>query len=83
MRSLPICADMFWTWPPTKKMKVTISSHQVLDNIYQLLTPSQYSRNNHYDHKMTQKSINPLTNDNPESKVIPQWKTIKLRDSSH
>jgi hypothetical protein len=57
MRSLPICADMFWTWPPTKKTKVTISSRLVLDNIYQSLTQSRYSHNNHYDHKMTQKPI--------------------------
>jgi hypothetical protein len=55
----------------------------VLDNIYQSLTQSQYSHNNHYDHKMTQKPINVLTNDNPESKVIPQWKTNKLQYSSH
>jgi hypothetical protein len=27
--------------------------------------------NNHYDCKMTQKPINVLSNDNPESKVIP------------
>jgi hypothetical protein len=50
---------------------------------YQSLTQSRYSHNNHYDHKMTQMPINVLTNDNPESKVIPQWKTNKKQNSSH
>jgi hypothetical protein len=55
----------------------------LLDNIYQSLTQSRYSHNNHYDHKMTQMPINVLTNDNPKSKVIPQWKTNKKQNSSH
>jgi hypothetical protein len=46
----------------------------LFDNIYQSLTQSRYSYNNHYDHK--NKKV--LMNDNPKSKVIPQWKTNKM-----
>jgi hypothetical protein len=67
-------SNQFLDWP---------AGASVLDNKYQSLTQSRYSHNNHYDCKMTQKPINVLTNDNPKSKVIPQWKANKLQNSSH
>jgi hypothetical protein len=71
MRSLPIYLCWYVLNMATKKTKVTISSRLVLDNIYQSLTQSRYSHNNHYDHKMTQKPINVLTNDNPKKSHSP------------
>jgi hypothetical protein len=44
----------------------------MLDNIYQSLTQSRCSNDSYYDRKMTQKPYILLTNNNPESQVIPQ-----------
>jgi hypothetical protein len=78
-----ISASSLWTSCLKLQSLPRLASRSVLDNIYQSLTQSQYSYNNHYDCKMTQMPINVLMNNNPKSEVIPQWKTNKMQNSSH